>query len=136
MAAPGPTPAHERNIFGLAPTDRAAAGEADAHRQPTPKAPQSPILSDPPGKKFDDWCSMHAPSTTDYEDSESTPTDTARTRNPIANLPGQNIEEYIFRGPLEAWRAVARVWQMDTLGIEPRASRMLSGCDTTTPCAH
>ena len=22
------------------------------------------------------------------------------------------------------------------LGIEPRASRMLSGCDTTTPCAH
>ena len=24
---------------------------------------------------------------------------------------------------------------MDTLGIEPRASRMLSGCDTTTPCA-
>ena len=28
-------------------------------------------------------------------------------------------------------------WQnaMDTLGIEPRASRMLSGCDATTPCA-
>ena len=26
--------------------------------------------------------------------------------------------------------------QMDTLGIEPRASRMLSGCDTTTPCAR
>ena len=24
---------------------------------------------------------------------------------------------------------------VDTLGIEPRASRMLSGCDTTTPCA-
>ena len=24
---------------------------------------------------------------------------------------------------------------MDTLGIEPRPSRMLSGCDTTTPCA-
>ena len=24
---------------------------------------------------------------------------------------------------------------MDTLGIEPRASRMLSGCDATTPCA-
>ena len=24
---------------------------------------------------------------------------------------------------------------MDTLGIEPRASRMLSGCDTTTPRA-
>ena len=29
----------------------------------------------------------------------------------------------------------ARVHNMDTLGIEPRASRMLSGCDTTTPCA-
>ena len=26
--------------------------------------------------------------------------------------------------------------KVDTLGIEPRASRMLSGCDTTTPCAH
>ena len=26
--------------------------------------------------------------------------------------------------------------KMDTLGIEPRASRMLSGCDTTTPCAR
>jgi hypothetical protein len=25
---------------------------------------------------------------------------------------------------------------VDTLGIEPRASRMLSGRDTTTPCAH
>ena len=25
--------------------------------------------------------------------------------------------------------------KMDTLGIEPRASRTLSGCDTTTPCA-
>ena len=25
--------------------------------------------------------------------------------------------------------------KVDTLGIEPRASRMLSGCDTTTPCA-
>ena len=24
---------------------------------------------------------------------------------------------------------------MDSLGIEPRASRMLSGCDTTTPTA-
>jgi hypothetical protein len=27
-------------------------------------------------------------------------------------------------------------YEMDTLGIEPRASRMLSGCDTTTPCAR
>ena len=31
-------------------------------------------------------------------------------------------------------RQLARL-QMDTLGIEPRASRMLSGCDTTTPRA-
>ena len=29
-----------------------------------------------------------------------------------------------------------RAAQLDTLGIEPRASRMLSGCDTTTPRAH
>ena len=26
--------------------------------------------------------------------------------------------------------------KVDTLGIEPRAFRMRSGCDTTTPCAH
>ena len=26
--------------------------------------------------------------------------------------------------------------KMDSLGIEPRASRMLSGCDTTTPTAQ
>ena len=25
---------------------------------------------------------------------------------------------------------------MDTLGFEPRAFRMRSGCDATTPCAH
>ena len=31
--------------------------------------------------------------------------------------------------------AQANNTNMDTLGIEPRASRMLSGCDTTTPCA-
>ena len=34
-------------------------------------------------------------------------------------------------GPEPWWLRAA----MDTLGIEPRASRMLSGCDTTTPCA-
>ena len=27
------------------------------------------------------------------------------------------------------------IFKMDGLGIEPRASRMLSGCDTTTPTA-
>ena len=26
--------------------------------------------------------------------------------------------------------------EMNTLGIEPRVSRMLSGCDSTTPCAR
>ena len=26
--------------------------------------------------------------------------------------------------------------KLDTLGIEPRAFRMRSGCDTTTPCAR
>ena len=33
-------------------------------------------------------------------------------------------------------RKFACQWQqMDTLGFEPRAFRMRSGCDTTTPCA-
>ena len=36
--------------------------------------------------------------------------------------------------PLECDSATT-LMQMDTLGIEPRASRMLSECDTTTPCA-
>ena len=33
-------------------------------------------------------------------------------------------------------RTIARRSKMDTLGFEPRAFRMRSGCDTTTPCAH
>ena len=40
---------------------------------------------------------------------------------------------------LEAWAAMLKTRissKMDTLGIEPRACRMLSGCDTITPCAH
>ena len=32
-------------------------------------------------------------------------------------------------------KSMSRTLKMDTLGIEPRASRMLSGCDTTTPSA-
>ena len=32
-------------------------------------------------------------------------------------------------------RSIADI-NMDTLGIEPRAFRMRSGCDTTTPCAQ
>ena len=36
--------------------------------------------------------------------------------------------------PWDAWPSAASV-TMDTLGIEPRAPRMLSGCDTTTPRA-
>ena len=35
-----------------------------------------------------------------------------------------------------AMAETTRATKMDTLGIEPRASRMLSGCDTTTPCAR
>ena len=41
--------------------------------------------------------------------------------------------EYI-RFPFDLVIAAA-AFNMDTLGIEPRASRMLSGCDATTPCA-
>ena len=32
--------------------------------------------------------------------------------------------------------AARRPRKMDTLGFEPRAFRMRSGCDTTTPCAQ
>ena len=38
------------------------------------------------------------------------------------------------------FRWIGSAWgdmqNMDTLGIEPRAFRMRSGCDTTTPCAR
>ena len=41
---------------------------------------------------------------------------------------------------MRIWTTIAHIGskriEMDTLGIEPRASRMLSGCDTTTPCAR
>ena len=41
-----------------------------------------------------------------------------------------------FHGMRDSGERRRRASQMDTLGLEPRASRMLSGCDTTTPCAH
>jgi hypothetical protein len=33
-------------------------------------------------------------------------------------------------------KEIMLVSNMDTLGFEPRAFRMRSGCDTTTPCAQ
>ena len=36
---------------------------------------------------------------------------------------------------LRCLRIAAAAFNMDALGIEPRASRMLGWCDTTTPCA-
>ena len=45
-------------------------------------------------------------------------------------LPGQIPEEQVYCSAAALMSA-----SMDTLGIEPRASRMLSGCDTTTPRA-
>ena len=42
---------------------------------------------------------------------------------------GQHMEHTLLEyAPL--W-----LWKVDTLGFEPRAFRMRSGCDTTTPCA-
>merc|ERR1711978_124749 len=39
------------------------------------------------------------------------------------------------RGAPRPARAPPRPWAMDTLGFEPRAFCMRSGCDATTPCA-
>ena len=39
------------------------------------------------------------------------------------------------RSAICIWASMQSYRKMDTLGIEPRASRMLSGCDTTTPRA-
>ena len=39
-------------------------------------------------------------------------------------------------GACNASSSWSAAYQMDTLGIEPRAFRMRSGCDTTTPCAR
>ena len=43
---------------------------------------------------------------------------------------------YIFGAVFKSCSIATDSDKLDTLGIEPRASRMLSGCDTTTPCAH
>ena len=43
----------------------------------------------------------------------------------------------VFRGSVfKGRRDLGLASEMDTLGIEPRAFRMQSGCDTTTPCAR
>ena len=39
-------------------------------------------------------------------------------------------------GANTARRTAAKSYKMDALGFEPRAFRMRSGCDTTTPCAQ
>ena len=39
----------------------------------------------------------------------------------------------VEQGTYDRWDTI---YIMDTLGFEPRALRMRSGCDTTTPCAH
>ena len=45
------------------------------------------------------------------------------------NLRGEGPRPCLHISPITFTRT------MDTLGIEPRASRMLSGCDAATPCA-
>ena len=62
-----------------------------------------------------------------------------------AGMPGPNPEDlatgklgfFRYTGTKRACSRMVQhsLAQMDTLGIEPRASRMLSGCDTTTPRA-
>ena len=62
---------------------------------------------------------------TDFDTEDSSP---SRLRLEMPELIARCFEH---RTPLQR-----RYQCMDTLGIEPRASRMLSGCDTTTPCAQ
>ena len=42
----------------------------------------------------------------------------------------------VFAGRVSNMVVVGGWSKMDTLGIEPRAFRMQSGCDTTTPCVR
>ena len=53
----------------------------------------------------------------------------AKTRRALA---GRHVWEGRGWNEVDTWICFSN---MDTLGIEPRASRMLSGGDTTTPCA-
>ena len=62
---------------------------------------------------------------TDFDTEDSSP---SRLRLEMPELIARCFEH---RTPLQR-----RYQCMDTLGIEPRASRMLSGRDTTTPCAQ
>ena len=46
------------------------------------------------------------------------------------------LKSSVCRGPSCFHLYRAALHKMDTLGFEPRAFRMRSGCDTTTPCAQ
>ena len=50
----------------------------------------------------------------------------------------QTMQSLFFLSSTLVSKAVPRAEtdKLDTLGIEPRAFRMQSGCDTATPCAH
>ena len=43
--------------------------------------------------------------------------------------------EFASQQEVELQKCLCLALKLDTLGIEPRAFRMRSGCDTTTPCA-
>ena len=66
----------------------------------------------------------------------------ARATRPAPEL-GDDLWTYAAWSKMGGERRVAKAAQdwvcslnaMDTLGFEPRAFRMRSGCDTTTPCA-
>ena len=60
--------------------------------------------------------------------------------SPCLDASCQNFSPRLFpSGPMSRRSHAAPLQhtsnRMDTLGIEPRAFRMRSGCDTTTPCA-
>ena len=120
MAAPGATPTHEGNMIGLATTDRAASIR---HRKLQPRQEHQGRAA-----KTGAVCMLLQSLTMRTQ------------RAPPATSLGLESRSRAFKGITSSNTFSVVRWrpgkQMDTLGIEPRASPMLSGCDTTTPCAH
>ena len=71
-----------------------------------------------------------------HNDNNNNDNNNDNTNNDNSNNDNDDDDYYFYYlSHTDRMKVVECFIGMDTLGIEPRASRMLSGCDKTTPCA-
>ena len=99
-------------------------------RTPGPQDPRTPVPQDPgtPARRWGPGLGSWGPWGPGVLGSRGPGVLGSQRCRPLDNTPVSRWQ------PWDAWTSAASV-TMDTLGIEPRAPRMLSGCDTTTPRA-